>query len=145
MKRRHRALKSLGSARVYRVISLAALLSACTNPSANPDYIPQGTLSVTLLDQTGTPAAGADFRVLAENDAFVWAHGVSGNDGRVVFDAQTNPITPTTSVGLLGGNYRGQLSPPAGYLVPSTQVNPAKIQIMDKQTTSLTMRLARGP
>ena len=100
---------------------------------------------MTVLDQAGGPVAGAALRVLAASDSFVWAQGTSGNDGLVVFNAGTNPIAPTTSVGLLGANYRAQLSPPAGYVVPSTQANPVTIQIMDKQTTTLTMRLAKVP
>ena len=133
------------AATMLRVIALVTFVSACNNPSANPDYIPQGNLTVTVLDQASAPVPGADLRVLADSGAFVWAHGISGSDGRVVFDAQTNPITPTTSVGLLGSNYRAQVSPPAGYVVPSTQINPATIQIIDKQTTTLAMRLAKVP
>ena len=134
-----------GKTRLYWVFLLATSILACNNPSANPDYIPQGNLTVTVLDQAGGPVVGADLRVLAESDAFVWAHGISGSDGLVLFDAQTNPITPTTSVGLLGANYRAQLTPPAGYVVPSTQVDPAAIQITDRRTTTLTMRLAKAP
>ena len=132
-------------ATMCRVFVLAAFVSACNNPWANPDYVPQGSLTATVLDQASAPVPGADLRVLADSGAFVWAHGISGSDGRVVFDAQTNPITPTTSVGLLGSTYRAQVSPPAGYVVPSTETNPATIQIMDKQTTTLTMRLAKVP
>ena len=130
---------------VYCALLLAMAVSACNNPAANPDYIARGSLTVTVLDQAGAPVAGADLQVLDKSDAFVWARGASGSDGLVVFTAGTNPIAPTTSVGLLATDYRAQLSPPAGYVVPSTQANPAPILITDKRTTTLTMRLTKGP
>lgn len=145
MKKQQSAPRALGSGRLRWALLLATSISACSNPAANPDYIPQGNLTVVVLDQAGSPVAGADLRVLDAGTSFVWARGASGNDGMVVFNAQTNAITPTTSVGLLGSDYRAQLSPPAGYVVPSSQANPATFQITDKRTTTLTMRLAKVP
>lgn len=126
-------------------VMLAMAIAACNDPSTNPDYIPQGNLTVIVTDQANGPVAGADVKVLDMRDSFVWAHGTSGSDGVVVFNAQTNAIAPTTSVGLLGSTYRAQLSPPPGYVVASTQVNPAPVEISDKRTTTLTMRLAKAP
>jgi hypothetical protein len=145
MTQQRSVMNVLGSRRLFRALILATSISACNNPAASPDYIPQGSLTATILDQAGGPVAGADLRVLSANDSFVWAHGVSGADGLVVFDSGTNPMSPTTTVGLLGATYRAQLTPSAGYLVPSTQSNPATVTIEDKRTTTLTMRLARVP
>lgn len=130
--------------RLCGALWITASVAACNNPAASPDYIPQGSLTATILDQGGAPVAGADLQVLDKNTSFVWAHGVSGTDGLVLFNAATNPITPTTSVGLLGGSYRAQLTAPTGYVVPSTQADPAIIQVGDKRTTYLTMRVAKG-
>jgi hypothetical protein len=107
---------------------------------ANPDYIPAGDLAVAVTDLVGQPVSGADLQVFDGTDSFVWAHGVSGGDGVVTFNSP-----PTRTIPLLAGSYRATLTAPAGYVVASTQANPVIVQISDKRTTSISMKVTKSP
>jgi len=122
-------------------LALAFLVTGCGNPSSSPDYIPTGELVVNVRDLSGAPVAGASVQVLDGTTSFLWRQGTSGADGVVVFKDSPDP----GRTGLLGGSYRVNLTPSAGYAVAPGQANPATIQIRDKRTTTLTMQLAKNP
>ncbi len=119
-------------------------LAACGNPTANADYIPTGTLTVFVRDQSGSAVSGADVQVLDANNQFVWARGSSSANGVLWVDrSRGDAQTGLTQTGLLGGDYRIAVTAPTGYVVASDQANPVVAHIADKQTTTATLKLTK--
>lgn len=120
-------------------IAWTAVLVACGDPTAGPDYIPTGTVAVAVRDQTGVGVSGAHVQILDPASSFVWTEGTSTSDGTVSFVSGSPPG------GLLGGSYRASLSPPTGYVIAAGQVNPMTFTVSDKTTTRLTLLVTRTP
>lgn len=113
-------------------------LATCRDPTANADYIPEGTLEVVVRDQSGAAVSGADVQVLDATTSFVWRRGSSSANGVLWRDpAQTGKI------GLLGGDYRIAVTAATGYVVASDQANPVVAHIADKKTTTITFKLTK--
>lgn len=129
------------------VVAGALALTACGNSTANADYIPTGTLVVVVRDQAGAAVSGADVQVLDRMSSFVWQRGTSGANGSVLWRdrARADAQTGETQTGLPGGDYRIAVTAPTGYVVASDQANPVVAHIADKQTTTITLKLAKNP
>ncbi len=125
------------------VVAGVLALTACGNPTANPDYIPTGTLAVVVRDQSGVAVSGADVQVLDAMTSFVWRRGTSSANG--VLWSDPAGATQTGQTGLLGGDYRIAVTAPTGYVVASDQANPVVAHIADKQTTTVTLKLTKTP
>ncbi len=122
------------------VVAGLLALTACGNPTANPDYIPAGTLAVVVRDQSGVAVSGADVQVLDAMTSFLWRRGTSSANGVLWSDPGG-----ATHTGLLGGDYRIAVTAPTGYVVAADQANPVVAHIADKQTTTVTLKLTKTP
>lgn len=138
-------MRSIIGSITVRFLAVAGMLAltACSDPTANADYIPTGTLAVIVRDQSGAAVSGADVQVLDAMTPFLWRRGTSSPNG--VLWSDPAGATGSGQTGLLGGDYRIAVTAPTGYVVASDQANPVIAHIADKKTTSVTLNLTKNP
>lgn len=117
--------------RLLLLFSLALLLPLGACETGPLSTLSPGTLLVQVRTTSGDPVAAVGVELLTETGLPIQIAATTGPDG----DASITSIRP--------GLYRARIYPPAGYTVPASQANPVRVTIVQDETVTLSVTLAR--
>ena len=137
---RFRVLRAGRDARVrFAALLVAAAVIGCGRGPGDPDRLLPGRLVVGTHDEADAPVGGVLVEARDPDDpTIVWARARTGLDG--LAEVVT---TSAAGGGALPGGYALHASTPGGYQIGPGQANPVRATVRTRETTRVTMRLAR--